>query len=941
MPGALTAAGAAPEPSQYAPLTMDRYITGLWTQRSPLRDADVPYLYAKFYSASRFDSLIDGLNRELTARLTIQRRCGTSLFSATTLGPINTYYSFNAVQQIAQQIYVMSDTSAEVYYTVSGATGPLFTKSAGAGISRFLGVGPSLFFGNGKDQKKWLQYGAWPGANTAVAPGTFVTDVNNNVQMALGGITLDVTASMSNGATVTLWFDPLTVPLQFADLQNVNITLAGLTAGAALNGMTIPVGLIVSSTLGQLSFNQAITAYAKTNDTGTATTGTGTTGGAAPAWGDIYLGITADGGQQWKCYASALQNWTPAAPKKPPTLALQGGARTWLPGAALSSYTSILDPNGNIQVLTGGGGLTGLTPPNWATTLAGVTKDGGFTWWCAGTLGSWSPGIQISYYAAIVDSNGNIQVAVDVVAPGDTGTGQPAWNATLGDTTTDNNITWQNFGPGTILATGTISYAYSYKALDGSVSTSSPMATLAGGILGPSTGAGILLNGVLSTDKQVDQIWWWRTPQGGPTLLQLDAMPGEGPQASYVDQGIPDTSIAGGPSLDALVSAPINSANNAPAAGFTAPVYHMSRVWGIVGSTVYYSGGPDTVVGNGNTAFAPLSSFTFPELITKLVPITVNNGGLLCLGTRNVYIILGTGTPSNPFYDTTYMPTVGFMGYDAICLVGSTLYGFTSNRKFVSLDPSAGYVECGFPIGDQFTYTSTGNAFGGVPVGALYNPATTYVSWNERESGDSGIYVADGAVGWFRYSPVAAPESGYLWSPRAVITGGTSAVLSVETAPGVQTLLIGPSAAGGEGPITMRDPTVFTDYADGAPTNYANSYVTIGNIVLCEPGEVAEIAFVTLDSINIGAQPQIGMLYGEIAATATVPFDMIDVTSPDPPDLPESETLFNDRYMTMHDGVCPKCRHCQVMITWPAQGVGDELLAHAIYGAKYAERKEQ
>jgi hypothetical protein len=76
MPGPLQAAGASPEPSEYAPLTMDRYITGLWTQRSPLRDADVPYLYTKFYSASRFDSLIDGLNREVTSRLTIARRPG-------------------------------------------------------------------------------------------------------------------------------------------------------------------------------------------------------------------------------------------------------------------------------------------------------------------------------------------------------------------------------------------------------------------------------------------------------------------------------------------------------------------------------------------------------------------------------------------------------------------------------------------------------------------------------------------------------------------------------------------------------------------------------------------------------------------------------------------------------------------------------------------------
>ena len=77
MAGPLQQAGAVSEPSEYATLAMDRHITGLWTQRSLLRDADVPYLYGKFYGASRYDSLLDGLNREISARLTNIRRPGS------------------------------------------------------------------------------------------------------------------------------------------------------------------------------------------------------------------------------------------------------------------------------------------------------------------------------------------------------------------------------------------------------------------------------------------------------------------------------------------------------------------------------------------------------------------------------------------------------------------------------------------------------------------------------------------------------------------------------------------------------------------------------------------------------------------------------------------------------------------------------------------------
>ena len=73
MAGLLEQNGAVREPSEYAALTMERAITGLDTNRSFLRDAAVPYLQMKFYAASRIDSLTDGVNREINARLDYAR----------------------------------------------------------------------------------------------------------------------------------------------------------------------------------------------------------------------------------------------------------------------------------------------------------------------------------------------------------------------------------------------------------------------------------------------------------------------------------------------------------------------------------------------------------------------------------------------------------------------------------------------------------------------------------------------------------------------------------------------------------------------------------------------------------------------------------------------------------------------------------------------------
>jgi hypothetical protein len=956
MSSPLEAAGAAPEPTQYAALTMDRYMSGLWTQRSPLRDADVPYIQAKFYSASRYDSLLDGLNREITAKLTLARRAGTSQFNPYTFGAIGTFYSWSYIQNNTELLRIYADTTTTIFDITGGGQTAVWTKNAAAGISRFLGVGTSLYWGDGYDTKKILQASLTWKANTQYTAGNIIIDPNGNVQQVYSvpqTATIESVEYFLDGATSggTTPFVRLILsePTDFNPDYFETITLSGLTTATWLNGATLeqvyPVGGQGNVIQGVLlsSGTPPTPPYGPASDTGTVTgrsiDNSGLSGGTQPTWGNTVRATTTDNQLKWVCYLSnAGKDWGLPTPTAAPTaIPYFQDELYWQANKTFSLYQAIIDTNGAVEVVfatPGPGFNTGYATPSWNTSQGGDTRDGSFIWRNCGTLGAWAANSNYIFCSAILDSNGNIQIAYDVVNPGTTGSSTPTWGTTLGATVVDNDITWLCCGPGTQLLTSAVKYGYCWHSIDGSVSTMSPLNTsVASAILGNPNRFGIQLSAPLPPDitsatPQIDQCWFFRTTQGQSTPLLLAQVPVprseelfEADAIFYLDM-LPDTA------LNAEISAPVASSNNPPPTGFTAPAYHMSRIWGIVGNYVYYSGGPDTLVGNGNTAFPPLNFFQFPEAITRLIPFTTSNGGLLVCGRRNVYVILGSGTASNPFYATTYMPTVGFLGYDAMTMVGSTLYGLTTNKKFVSLDPSAGYTEVGFPIGDQLVKITTGG-FNTV----TFDPATAYVTWNERNSGDTAIYIASGTGFYFRFSPVASPESGYVFSPISSITQGTSAFQSIETSIGVQTILMGPQEYG---VISYRDPTTNQDI----DTPFS-SYVTIGNIQLCESGQVAEIAHIALKSIRVGTQPTVGLLYDELATSANVQFDTLAVTCPDPPDLPESATMFSDRYVVMQNGQCPKCDNVQLKITWPNQNVPDELLKHTIYGAKFGERVQR
>lgn len=985
MPGPFEATGAQKGATRFGALGMGaRQFTGLVTQRSPYRDGAVPYLVGKFYGGSRFDSIWDGINREITQRLTDARAPGSSVYNSNTFPAANSLYPWKYIQNAAEIVRVIYDgKDGTIYDATAGQKTALFAKGAGAGKARFLGVNTELFFGDGVETKKILRSAKTWMPNTVYNVGDFIIDPAGNIQSVQANpktYTLSLSAVIDAlGQTYAV----LTAAPPIPQIPvNQTMTFAGLTHLPGLNGDTImwqgySVGAaaILNLNAGQVAFATAIGATAQAAETGTmvALTGEpGTTGGTQPTWGTAFGNVVNDGGLvagvNWTCFGPAVENWGIASvPAAPPVYDAEnlilidpvGPVRYWVPQLTYGAgtITAIRDSNGNIQVANNGTGspwIAGTVVPNWATQVGSLTQDGAVSWICYGPVAAWYADTTYGGATAgvgnpcvVLDVNGNLQATQDLITALVSGTTQPTWATTVGATTTDGAITWVCLGAGSVLWQGAFQYAWSPVGIDGSVGTATPITLVAAGGLGPTNSFQLELIIEISgtaaeTDPQVAKLKIWRTAQGQSTLIQLDEIPNPfllgQIDATYMD-------VSSDLQLNAFIPAPVAEANDPPPANLTAPVYFQQRVWGIVDNMVVHSGGPDTITGNGNTAFAPLDEIPFLAQPVKLVPVLVQNGGLIVMTTDGIKIILGTGTPSNPYYVGDYLELVSILNYDAVTVFYNQIFCMESNGKVSSLaieypfNPQSGYTEVGFPIGDQFVKVTTGGQ-----DAALFNPASSFVSWNAHSSADTGMYVSDGTGFWFRMSLINPPESGILWSPLRQLQGGASAVQSIETSPGVRNLLIAPPD-GTPGPILMRDTTgaVWTDRPAGVATPYP-AWDAKGVTLLCSTGQSATLKHVAAKSVNTGGpRPVVGILFNEIEPSAERPY--IEMTlkgkGNDPPHNSPSLSVYSDRYRLAQQGQDVSGDCVLVKFDYGVQAFGDELLDWALYGKVTEEDEEQ
>src|ERR1019366_3775867 len=256
----------------------------------------------------------------------------------------------------------------------------------------------------------------------------------------------------------------------------------------------------------------------------------------------------------------------------------------------------------------------------------------------------------------------------------------------------------------------------------------------------------------------------------------------------------------------------------------TAPVFHYGRVWVAVGNILYASEGPDAIWWNGAESFPPANCWTLPSTVVRMVPTAA--GLVLFLADRVWYIPTPSGTPNQIAYlnPQTLVDGIGLPNYDALDVFGSAAYLYTADRLFINFDMSSGVTEIGFPIEDRL---------------ALLSPASCSVAYHTTGL-DRGVFVCNGSGTWYRCVPQQPPDfaiTGPVWSPPGTVASGTISLMkSIETSAGVRQLL----AADG-GTVLCRDSNFSTFTDMGVP--YA-AFGTIGNIVLANPGQLAECGFV-------------------------------------------------------------------------------------------------
>lgn len=604
----------------------------------------------------------------------------------------------------------------------------------------------------------------------------------------------------------------------------------------------------------------------------------------------------------------------------------------------------IMTCNGHVlpSAQPSGGGVSGTVTPTWpawttadAPSYPNVTESSGRLQW--NNIG---PATDFVWHAAahftlpdttIVDPNSNLEGPYET---GLSGSSAPSFATGLNALTNDNpNLIWINRGGTSAPPVGTVStfnggWVYSISlvnTLDDTVSNATRISKPTGNFTGAQ---GVILapgDGLqtITIDPQADYVAIWRSTDGLTTPFLIPGpndypLPITIPLSQYLTEGYTDTTPDTG--LNNLISAPLAGENTPPVPGAGGLVLHLGRLFYYVGNIAKWTAGPDTPAGNGLNGSNPLAFDQQGALVKRIVPLTV---GAVVFTVSDINIILGDGTASNPIQPSKrFVEGVGLLSYNAMDVNGSIIGFFSTDHQFIVLDPNGGVSTFGGPIQDQLKLNN------GQP-GQSWDPSKVYVAWHVNGE-DQAWYLADGVNGWYRLMTTPAPDTGLAWSPFAKIVPGCKAVQSIEVTPGNHKLLLGPV---GTGQVLQRDDTINNDGGQVYPAN-----AVFGSAVLAQPGQTAVVKFITVESVGVGTPIVLGVLIDEALPFYDGNFDFLKHWTNDPPNLRPSRSIPAQRfYLSEDEDSAAECRHLQIMVSWAAEDVPNQLLTTTIFGGYLQE----
>jgi len=247
---------------------INKFSTGMWNNRSPLF-TELSSLGVQVIS--RYDTLWDGLNMDISHQMTLVRRYGFLRYCSTAFGSDEVPLNFFSFKNTTGVIKAMVDTTSNVSYFTSSSITSLYSKGTPAQTS-FTKVGDTLYMSDGTNAKKWdgTTVSGWGivapvtapilgissgNGMTVPVPGTFTTATTGGT-LAPGTYYYRIAAtnglgttgaSEETGITVPTGTSTNTVTVTWEEVEGATgYTVYGRTLGGELLMATISGGSTVS-----------------------------------------------------------------------------------------------------------------------------------------------------------------------------------------------------------------------------------------------------------------------------------------------------------------------------------------------------------------------------------------------------------------------------------------------------------------------------------------------------------------------------------------------------------------------------------------------------------------------------------------------------------------------------------------------------------------------